>query len=137
MTAIISFGGRRFELRPLKLGQLRPLLDALDGMVGRSGGALIEAAADIVVAGLGPTHPELTRDGVFGLDATLAELNAAVAAILRTAGLQPPGETPPVPGPDPAPASEPVPGAGSDSSSAPFTAPSPPVADIPVRPSTT
>src|ERR1051325_7855239 len=45
MTETIALGGRQFELRPLKLGQLRPVLDAFDAMSGASGGALIEAAA--------------------------------------------------------------------------------------------
>jgi len=92
----ISLGGRRFELRPLKLGQLRPVLDALDHMSGASGGALIEAAAHVVAAGLAPGHPELDPDGVLDLEATVAELNAAVAAVLRVAGLHTVGEAKPV-----------------------------------------
>src|SRR5712691_10819001 len=100
MAETIALGGRQFELRPLKLGQLRHLLDALDDMAGKSGGALIEAAAQIVTVGLAPAHPDLTRDAVLDLEATLDELNAAVAAILRIAGLKPKdnaiGEAPPV-----------------------------------------
>jgi hypothetical protein len=127
MTETITLGGRDFEIRALKLGQLRYLLDALDEMTGKSAGALIEAAAKVVTAGLAPAHPDLTADTVLDLEATVDELNGAVAAILRTAGLTPAGEARPV-------ASLPeVPGP----SSAPSTEPSPPAADTTTGPSTT
>jgi hypothetical protein len=135
MTVSITLGGRNFEARPLKLGQLRHLLDALEGMTGKSGGALIEAAATVVTAGLAPAQPELTADAVLDLEATLEELNAAVAAILRIAGLHPTengqganisGEMRPVVSPEETPGS----------SSAPFTAPSPPAAGMPTGSST-
>lgn len=100
VTEMVTLGGRQLALRPLKLGQLRHLLDALEAMAGKSGGALIEAAAQVVGAGLMPAHPELGRDGVLDLEASVDELNAAVAAILRVAGLRPaeavPGEAAPV-----------------------------------------
>src|SRR5437764_10644044 len=96
MHETITLGGRQFELRPLKLGQLRHVLDALDHMSGASGGALIEAAAHVVVAGLAPGHPELDAESVLDLEATVAELNAAVARVLRVAGLHPVGEPVPV-----------------------------------------
>src|SRR5258708_9674770 len=89
MTDTIRLGARDFELRPLTLGQLRHLLDALDGMTGKSGGALIDAAARVVTAGLAPAHPDLAPDAVLDLEATIEELNIAVAAILRIAGLTP------------------------------------------------
>jgi hypothetical protein len=127
MEETITLGGRQFEIRPLKLGQLRHVLDALDGMVGKSGGGLIEAAAHIVAAGLAPAHPDMAADAVLDLEATVDELNAAVAAILRVAGLKPTddaaGEASPV-------ASASWARAGS---SAPSTVPSPPAAPIPTR----
>src|SRR5204863_3745797 len=89
MTESVTLGGRDFAVRPLKLGQLRHLLDALDEMTGKSGGALIEAAAKVVAAGLAPGHPDLVADAVLDLEATIEELNAAVATILRIAGLTP------------------------------------------------
>jgi len=89
MTDPIRLGGRDFTLRAPTLGQLRHLLDALDAMAGASGGALIDAAARLVAAGLAAAHPELTADTVLDLEASLAELNAAVAAILDCAGLSP------------------------------------------------
>src|SRR5690242_13935442 len=89
MTETIRLGGREFALRPPTLGQLRHLLDALDAMSGASGGALIDAAAKLVTAGLAASHPELTVAAVLDCAATLPELNAAVAAILRMAGLHP------------------------------------------------
>ncbi len=130
MTETVTLGGRSFEIRPLKLGQLRHLLDALDDMTGKSGGALIEAAAKVVTAGFTPAQPDLTAEAVLDLEATIEELNAAVAAVLRVAGLTPmeaaPGEARPVASPEEA----------SGNSSAPFTALSPPAAPIPTGSST-
>lgn len=91
MSETITLGGREFELRPLKLRQLRHVLDALDSMNGRSGSGLIAAAAEIVAAGLVPAHPDITAEAVLDLEAGIDELNAAVAAVLRVAGLQPQG----------------------------------------------
>ena len=136
MSESVTLGGRHFEARPLKLGQLRHLLDALEGMTGKSGGALIEAAAAVVTCGLTPAHPDLTAEIVLDLEATIDQLNAAVAAILRIAGLHPlanspmenaRGEAGPVASPEDPPGS----------SSAPFTAPSPPAAVTPTGSSTT
>ena len=81
------------------------MLDALEEMAGKSGGGLIEAAARVVAAGLAPAHPELTAERVLDLEASIEQLNEAVAAVLRTAGLrrpedgagaQPMGEAQPV-----------------------------------------
>ncbi len=125
MSETIALGGREFAIRPLKLGQLRRLLDALDEMSGKSGGALIEAAAKVVAAGLAAAHPDLAAEALLDLEAGVGELNAAVAAILRVAGLKPAdspaGEVRPVARPGPVPAG----------SSAPSTAPLPPAAAIP------
>jgi hypothetical protein len=118
-TDTIALGGRSFVLRPLKLGQLRHLLDALDAMNGKTGGGLIDAAAAVIAAGLAPAQPGLTTDAILDLEATLEELNGAVAAILQVAGLKPVGESDP-------------PVAGSAAS----TAPSPPAAAIPIATST-
>jgi hypothetical protein len=100
-------------------------------MTGKSGGALIEAAAGVVTSGLAPAHPDLSANAVLDLEATIGELNAAVSAILKVAGLNPtanaPGEKLPVASPDE------IPGSGSAS----FTAPSPPAAAIPTGSSTT
>jgi hypothetical protein len=130
MTETVTLGGRGFEIRPLKLGQLRHLLDALDDMTGKSGGALIEAAAKVVAAGFAPAQPDLTLEAVLDLEATLEELNAAVAAVLRVAGLTPmenaAGEARPVASPEET----------SGNSSAPFTPLSPPAAPIPTESST-
>jgi hypothetical protein len=117
----ITLGGREFAIHPLRLGELRPVLDALDAVAGQTGGALVDAAVRIVHAGLAASHPELRIDDLLGLEATLDELNAAVAAILRRAGLVPrelaPGESHPVAG-------QAVEAQGSATS----MAPSPPVA---------
>lgn len=103
MSEKVALGGKEFELRPLKLGQLRHLLDALEAMTGKSGGALIEAAASVVASGLVPAHPDLTVDAVLDLEATVEQLNAAVAAVLTMAGLKPAGEARPVASPGPVP----------------------------------
>ena len=121
MTETLILGGRQFTLRPLTLGQLRGVLDALDAMAGKSGGGLIEAAARLVAAGLAPSHPDLNADAVLDLEATVDDLNAAVAAILAAAGLKP-QETPP---------GEAGPVAIGEPSSAPSMPPSPPVAATP------
>jgi len=126
MTESITLGGRQFALRPLKLGQLRLLLDALEAMAGKSGGALIEAAAEIVAAGLAPAHPELSKDAVLDLEATAGDLNEAVAAILQVAGLKPEGAASGEAGP--ASSLAPAPASGSP----PTTRPSLPAAAFPI-----
>jgi hypothetical protein len=122
MTETITLGGREFALRPLRLGQLRDVVDALDRMAGKTGGALIDAAVELIAAGLAPACPEIDPPAVLELEASLDELNAAVAAVLRIAGLQPVGEARPVA------AAAVVPG----ESSAGFTRPSPPAAATPI-----
>jgi hypothetical protein len=97
----ITLGSREFAIEPLKLGQLRGLLDALDDLSGKTGGAVIDAAARVIQAGLARAMPELTLDAVLELEATMDEVTAAVAAILGAAGLSrpeggPPGEAAPV-----------------------------------------
>ena len=127
MSEIFELGGQRFEIRPLKLGQLRHLFDALEGMTAKSGGALIEAAAGVVAAGLQPAHPGLDAEAVLDLEAGIDELNAVVAAVLSIAGLHPrepaTGEERPVASPERV----------SGSNSAPSTALSPPAAATPIR----
>lgn len=91
----IRLGGREFYLRPLTLGELRPVLDALDAAAGASGGALIDAAARVIQAGLAAAHPELGVEDILALEASLDEANAAVAAILGAAGLMKLGEARP------------------------------------------
>lgn len=87
MPVTITLGGREFAVEPLRLGQLRGLLDALDDLSGKTGGAVIDAAARMIQAGLARSMPELTLDGVLELEATMDEVTAAVAAILSAAGL--------------------------------------------------
>jgi hypothetical protein len=131
MTEKIRLGARDFELRPLTLGQLRHLLDALDAMAGKSGGALIDAAAQVVTTGLAAVHPDLTVDAVLDCEASLAELNVAVASLLTMAGLHPAREAQPVASPE----ANTVAMAGKTpaTASAPSTPPSPPAAAMPTR----
>jgi hypothetical protein len=137
MTETITLGGREFRLKPLTLGALRPLLDALDTVSSAGGGAMpgnmIDAAARVLQAGLAAAQPEVTLDDLLALEVTVPEVNAAVAAVLRVAGLIPPGESR---------SAEPKPGEArpvverSETSSAQSTAPSPPAAAIPIETST-
>jgi hypothetical protein len=140
MTDTIVLDGLRLEVRPLKLGQLRHVLDALEDMAGKSGGGLIEAAVRVIAAGLAPAHPELTAERILDLEASIEQLNDAVAAVLRTAGLrrsdndsgaQIMGEMQPVT--SPAAASGALQGAAPGRSSPPSTAPSPPAASTLTR----
>jgi len=125
-TETITLGGREFTLKRPTLGQLRPLVDALDRMSQETGGGIIEPAAELIAAGLAPTHPDITADALLDMPITIADLNQAVAAVLKIAGLQPkepaPGEAP---SPDGRPPRAAVPGT-SPNSSAIFTPPSPP-----------
>ena len=105
-AATITLGGRELAIEPLKLGQLRALLDALDDLSGKTGGAVIDAAARVIQAGLARAMPDLTLDAVLEFEATMDEVTAAVATILGVAGLTrshgvqpggaPLGEAPPV-----------------------------------------
>ena len=133
MTDTITLGGRALQLRPLKLGQLRVLLDALDGMAGKSGGALVEAAAAVVAAGLAPAHPDLTPEAVLEFEATLDELSAVVAAVLRAAGLNPVGEAGPMGEAGPVATAPEGTSALLARSSAPSMGPSPPAAALRTR----
>ena len=136
MADTIVLGGLRLEIRPLKLGQLRHVLDALEDMAGKSGSGLIETAVRVVAAGVAPVHPELTSERILELEATIEELNEAVAAILRTAGLRQPqnhggartlGEAQPVTSPTTNPAAAPA------CNSPGSTVHSPPAAPTPTR----
>jgi hypothetical protein len=93
----ISIGAVKFELRPLKLGQLREVIDALEDMAGKSGGDLITAAARLVAAGI--VDPDVTVESILDIEATVTELNEAVAAVLRVSGLRTSGEALPQPEP--------------------------------------
>lgn len=90
--SMIALGGREFRVEPLRLGQLRALLDALDDLSGKTGGAVVDAAARVIHAGVSRAAPELTLDSVLELETTMDEVTAAVAAILQVAGLSSQGE---------------------------------------------
>jgi hypothetical protein len=92
----IRLGGRDLVIEPLQLGQLRALLDALDDLSGKRGGAVIDAAARVIHAGLARSQPDLTLDAVLELEATMDEVTRAVSVILSAAGLRPLGEALPV-----------------------------------------
>ena len=114
----ISIGAVKFELRPLKLGQLRQVVDALEDMAGRSGGDLITAAARLVAAGI--VDDSVTEESILDIEATVTELNEAVSAVLRVSGLRVSGEALPQP----------------ELASPIYMPPSLPAADIPIASST-
>ena len=115
---VVTLGGRDFTVRPLTLGQLRVVLDVVAGLPGKAGGELVEAAARIIHAGLSREDPTVTLDSVLAMEASLDEVNATVAAILKAAGLAPSGEA--------------VPAATAAPNSPASTAPSRPAAAIPI-----
>jgi hypothetical protein len=121
--SIVRLAGREFAIRPLTLGQLRVVLDVVGGLPGKGGGELVEAAARIIHAGLSRGEAGLTLDAVLAMEASLDEVNAAVATILETAGLKAAGL---------APTGEPVPAATAAPGLPASTAPSPPAAAIPI-----
>jgi hypothetical protein len=127
--ATITLGGRDFAIEPLRLGQLRALLDALDDLSGKSGAAVIDAAARVIQAGLARAMPDLSLDAVLELEATMDEVTGAVATILGAAGLSRPGA--PNPG-EVSPAGQGAAAATTGNALPPFTAPSPPAAAIPL-----
>lgn len=100
MTERFTLGGREFEIGRPTLGQLRRLLVALDAVAGSDGIALIDASVELLATALGEKYPDATVDALLDLPATLVELNEAVAAVLRAAGLHlevaVPGEAAPV-----------------------------------------
>lgn len=83
----IMLGGHEYPIEPLKLGQLRALLDALDDLSGKSGAQVVDAAVRVISAGLARTKPEMTVDALLDLEATMDDLTAAVGVILELAGL--------------------------------------------------
>lgn len=95
----VQLGEQSFELRRPTLGELRAIVDALDGMAGSTGGRVIDAAVGVLVAGLRPNHPDLTAEQVLALTATMTELDDAVATVLRAAGLRQTEDTPGEAGP--------------------------------------
>lgn len=114
---VVTLAGREFAIRPLTLGQLKVVIEVVAGLPGKGGGELVEAAARIIQAGLSRGDPAVTLDAVLAMEASLDEVNAAVATILKAAGLSPSGEA--------------VPAATAAPSSPASMAPSPPVVGIP------
>jgi hypothetical protein len=83
----ITLGGRRFALRPLTLGQLRRVLPAFARAAGLANEEAIDAAIDIIAAGLERDHPAMTRDTLLGFEMRPVDLIASVDAIARLSGL--------------------------------------------------
>ena len=91
----ITLAGRRFNLRPLTLGQLRIVLPAFARAAGLAKEEAIDAAIDILAAALSRDAPDMNRDALLMAEMLPVELVAAVDAIARLSGLVAQGETAP------------------------------------------
>lgn len=89
----LRLGDKKFILERPTLGDLRHIVDALDALTSgapdRTGGAMIEASAIFVCAGLQPGHPGLTVDELLAIKCSVAELNAAVQLVIDNCGMRP------------------------------------------------
>jgi hypothetical protein len=96
-TACVRLGGQDYRVLPLTLGQLRRILPAFSrAATALSSGALndaaMEALIDILHEALSRANPEMTRERLLGIEATLEELAAAQTMIAELSGLIRPGE---------------------------------------------
>lgn len=94
----ITLGMQEFAIPKLRLGQIRTILEETAKAPGLTGGAVIDVSARIIEAGLSRSNPTMTYAAILDSEATLEEVNAAVALIIKAAGLAPSGEAqaPPV-----------------------------------------
>ncbi len=92
--AIIRLGGIGYAVRPLTLRQLRSVLPAFAraGAIGAEDG--VDAAIEILAAALSRDHPEVTRDALLDIEASVQELAVAVTVVAQLSGLVSPGEAP-------------------------------------------
>jgi hypothetical protein len=91
----ITLAGRRFNLRPLTLGQLRIVLPAFARAAGLAKEEAIDAAIDILAAALSRDAPDMNRDALLMAEMLPVELVAAVDAIAKLSGLVPQGDAAP------------------------------------------
>jgi hypothetical protein len=95
MMTTITIAGRRYNLRPLTLGQLRIVLPAFARAAGLGKEDAIDAAVDILAAALARDTPEMTRAALLEAEMLPAELIAAVDGIAKLSGLVPQGDAAP------------------------------------------
>ena len=92
----IKLGDRTFRVRPLTLGQLRELgigsANSTSQMAAAKTGereALVwDRWIEIILLGIGPEHPDVTRDNLLATHMTTKGLVDAVNEILEFAGIE-------------------------------------------------
>jgi hypothetical protein len=94
-TEMITLGGREWMVAPLTFRQLKVVVPAFGRALTGGSEAAVDAAIDIIHAGLSAGYPSLSRDAVLDVQATVPEMTAAVRAIATIAGLVPEGEASP------------------------------------------
>jgi hypothetical protein len=84
----LQLGEKKFKIRRPRMGQLRTIVDALGDMAGKTGGDLIDASIELLVAGLQSGNPGISIGDLKDLETDVQEINAAVAVVLDVAGLR-------------------------------------------------
>jgi hypothetical protein len=84
--AVIILGGNQYEIGRFNIGELKRMTEVVDGG-GSANGAhvnVIERSRQLVEIALARKYPDLRIDD--DLETDMAELNAAAAAVIDTAG---------------------------------------------------
>ncbi len=98
-AACVRLGGQDYRVLPLTLGQLRRILPAFSRAAsalsaGDVNDAAMEALIDILHEALSRANPEMTRERLLSIEATLEELAAAQTVVAELSGLIRTGEAP-------------------------------------------
>jgi hypothetical protein len=87
---LVRLGGHDFYIAPLSLRQVLAIADFVPKLSGLTAenlsGERLSPLAEVLWHGLRRAHPGLTRDEFFDLPVTIAELVAALPAVIEQAG---------------------------------------------------
>jgi hypothetical protein len=87
---LVRLGGHDFYIAPLSLRQVLAIADYVPKLSGLTAenlsGERLSPLAEVLWHGLRRAHPGLTRDEFFDLPVTIAELVAALPAVIEQAG---------------------------------------------------
>jgi hypothetical protein len=87
---LVRLGGNDFYIAPLSLRQILAIADYVPKLSGLTAenlsGERLIPLAEVLWHGLRRAHPGLTRDEFFDLPVTIAELVAALPAVIEQAG---------------------------------------------------
>jgi hypothetical protein len=87
---LVRLGGHNFYIAPLSLRQILAIADYVPKLSGLTAenlsGERLIPLAEVLWHGLRRAHPGLTRDEFFDLPVTIAELVAALPAVIEQAG---------------------------------------------------